>query len=99
MAAENRRMSHRVVGDLGEAVIPEFINPHQDDRLIITTRTGSRTEHLGRRWSYTFQLEAFTQAVRTGRPAPTNAVDAVATMRLIDDCYQAMGLHPRPRQE
>jgi predicted dehydrogenase len=90
-------MSHRVVGDLGEAFIPEFINVHRDDRLIITTRTGSRTEHLGTTSTYRYQLTAFTRAVRTGRPAPTDAVDAVATMRLIDDCYRAIGLQPRPR--
>ena len=48
------------------------------------------------RSSYTYQLEAFTTAVRTGVPARTDAADAVRTMRLIDTCYEAVGLTPRP---
>lgn len=101
MAATGWQMSHRVVGELGEAVIPEFINAHQDDRLLVTTHGGvrpaCRTEHLGKTSSYTHQLRAFTAAVRTGQPAPTDAVDALATMQLIDNCYLAAGLQPRPR--
>ncbi|HET7398136.1 MAG TPA: Gfo/Idh/MocA family oxidoreductase [Intrasporangium sp.] len=96
MASDHHQMSHRLVGTSGEAVIKDFVNPHHDDRLVVTTRTGSRTEHLGRRSSYTYQLEAFTRAVRTGVRARTDATDAVKTMRLIDQCYEAVGLHPRP---
>jgi len=96
MASDHHQMSHRLVGTAGEAVITDFVNPHNDDRLIVTTSEGSRTEHLGRRSSYTYQLEAFTTAVRTGVPARTDAADAVRTMRLIDECYEAIGLPPRP---
>jgi predicted dehydrogenase len=97
MASPTRQMSHRIIGDQGEAIIPEYINVHEDDRVIVKTGEGTRTEHLGNKSSYTHQLEAFTRAVRTGQPAPTDAADALATMRLIDDCYQAIGLQPRPR--
>ena len=97
MASPTQQMSHRLIGDQGEAVITEFVNSDNDDRLIVTTSEGTRTEHLGNKSSYTHQLEAFTRAVRTGRPARTDAADALATMRLIDDCYQAIGLQPRPR--
>ncbi|WP_034805219.1 Gfo/Idh/MocA family protein [Intrasporangium oryzae] len=96
MASDHHQMSHRLIGTAGEAVIADFVNPHNDDRLIVTTSKGSRTEHLGTRSSYTYQLEAFTTAVRTGVPAPTDAADAVRTMRLIDQCYEAVGLQPRP---
>ena len=96
MASDHHQMSHRLIGTAGEAVITDFVNPHNDDRLIVSTTKGTRTEHLGTRSSYAYQLEAFTSAVRTGKPAPTNAADAVKTMRLIDDCYQAIGLQPRP---
>lgn len=89
-------MSHRLIGTNGEAVITDFVNPHHDDRLIVTTQDGGRTEHLGTRSSYTYQLEAFTTAVRTGRPARTDADDAGKTMSLIDMCYQAAGMQPRP---
>jgi len=76
-------------------VITDFVNPHNDDRLIVTTKAGSRTEHLGNRSSYTYQLETFANAVRTGKPARTDADDAVKTMSLIDKCYQAVGMQPR----
>ncbi|HET9021841.1 MAG TPA: Gfo/Idh/MocA family oxidoreductase [Ornithinibacter sp.] len=99
MAADHHRMSHRLVGTAGEAVITDFVNPHLDDRLVVTTEAGTRTEHLGTRSSYTYQLEAFTTAVRTGvpAPAPVDAAEAVRTMRLIDQCYEASGMQPRPR--
>ena len=99
MASDHHQMSHRLVGTLGEAVITDFVNPHLDDRLVVTTQHGTRTEHLGTRSSYTYQLEAFTTVVRTGvpAPAPVGADDAVATMRLIDQCYEASGMLPRPR--
>ena len=96
MASEHHQMSHRLVGTAGEAVITDFVNPHDDDRLTVSTSKGSRTEHLGRRSSYTYQLEAFTTAVRSGVPARTDAADAVRTMHLIDQCYEAVGLQPRP---
>ena len=91
MASDHHQMSHRLIGSAGEAVITDFVNPHNDDRLIVTTKDGTRTEHLGKRSSYTYQLEAFTTAIRTGTPARTDAADAVRTMRLIDKCYEAIG--------
>ncbi len=99
MASDHHQMSHRLVGTAGEAVINDFVNPHVDDRLVVTTEDGTRTEHLGTRSSYTYQLEAFTAAVRTGvpAPAPVDAANALLTMRLIDQCYEASGMQPRPR--
>lgn len=96
MASDHHQMSHRLIGSEGEAVIKDFVNPHNDDRLVVTTAGGTRTEHLGNRSSYTYQLETFTTAVRSGVPARTDAADAVRTMRLIDQCYQAIGVEPRP---
>ena len=96
MASDHHQMSDRLIGSTGEAVITDFVNPHNDDRLIVTTKDGTRTEHLGNRSSYTYQLEAFTAAIRTGVPARTDAADAVRTMRLIDECYRRAGFTPRP---
>ncbi|WP_260439851.1 Gfo/Idh/MocA family protein [Humibacillus xanthopallidus] len=96
MASDHHQMSHRLIGTAGEAVITDFVNPHNDDRLIVTTTKGTRTERLGTRSSYTYQLEALTTAIRTGVPARTDAADAVRTMRLIDQCYKAIGMTPRP---
>ncbi|MEU4233592.1 Gfo/Idh/MocA family oxidoreductase [Nonomuraea sp. NPDC026600] len=96
MAYGEVEMTFRVVGTEGEAVAHNFVLPHVDDRLSVTTRSGSRVETLGRRSSYTYQLEAFASAVRGGTPLPIDSHDAVSNMRLIDACYQAAGMPPRP---
>lgn len=97
MAGEAREMTYRIVGSSGAAMVANFVLPHLDDRLFVTTAVGDRVEHLGTRSSYTYQLEAFTAFVREGVPMPTDSDDAVATMRLIDQCYGAIGLQRRPR--
>jgi predicted dehydrogenase len=89
--------SYRLVGADGHAYAPEFARPHLDDTIEVTTPRGSRVEELGRRSSYTYQLEALAAHLREGTPLLTDADDAVATMELIDATYRAAGLAPRPR--
>jgi predicted dehydrogenase len=96
MTATHRDFSCRLVGSRATAHAPSFALPHLDDRVEISGPDGERTEHLGTRSSYTYQLEALTRTVRAGEPFPTDADDAVATMGLIDACYRAAGLAPRP---
>ena len=97
MDSDELRFTCRVVGSRGEATAANFVQPHIDDRVTVTTPAGRRVEELGRRSSYTFQLEAFAAHLRDGAALPTGADDAVATMELIDDCYRAAGFAPRPR--
>jgi predicted dehydrogenase len=97
MASDRRQMTYRVVGSRGEALVANFVEPHRDDRLIIRTSAGEVVERHGTRSSYTYQLEAFVRAVRDGASLPVDVDDAVTNMRLIDACYVAAGLHPRPR--
>jgi len=97
MASDRRQMTYRVVGSRGEAVVTNFVEPHLDDRLIIQTPSGRHVERHGTRSSYTYQLEAFARAVREDAPLPLDVDDAVTNMRLIDACYVAAGLQPRPR--
>jgi predicted dehydrogenase len=97
MAGEGVRMTCRVVGDRGEATAANFALPTMDDRVTITTPGGRRVEHLGRRPTYTYQLEALRAHLRDGAPLPIDADDALATMELIDACYHAAGFQPRPR--
>ncbi|SDN97071.1 Gfo/Idh/MocA family protein [Geodermatophilus sp. DSM 45219] len=97
MVHPDRDFSLRVVGTRGEASAPAFVEPNRDDRVLVRTAAGERTEHLGTRSSYTYQLEAFAAAVRGGPPVPTGPDDAVATMTLVDRCYLLAGLPPRPR--
>jgi predicted dehydrogenase len=97
MAYDELEMSIRIVGSLGEATAPNFVLPQRDDRVVVRTADGERTERLGTRSSYTYQLEAFAARVREGTPLPLDADDAVATMELIDASYRAAGFEPRPR--
>ncbi|MFD3930860.1 Gfo/Idh/MocA family protein [Streptomyces sp. NPDC058614] len=97
MAYDELEMSCRIVGSRGEATAPNFVLPHLDDRVVVRTGDGERTERLGTRSSYTYQLEAFAARVREGVPLPLDADDALATMTLIDECYRAAGFEPRPR--
>jgi predicted dehydrogenase len=96
MASDHWDMSYRIIGSRGEATALNFVQPHLDDRVIIRTPNGERVEHLGTRSSYTYQLEAFAAAVTGVSPVPIDADDALENMRLIDACYAAAGLHPRP---
>ena len=97
MAGKEPELTYRIIGSRGEAVIPNYILPHLDDRVIVTTADGERVEHLGTRSSYTYQLDAFTAFVRDGIPMPTDSNDAVVTMGMIDEVYTLIGLGPRPR--
>jgi len=97
MAGEKQQLTYQIVGRRGEATVANFILPHLDDRLLVKTDAGERVEHLGTRSSYTYQLEAFIASIREGVRMPTDSDDAVVTMRLIDECYRALGLEPRPR--
>ena len=98
MAHPRFEMTLHVTGSRGEATVQDFVQPHKDDRVLIRTGADSRTEHLGTRSSYIYQLEALIAALRGGAPMPIDTDDAVATARLIDSCYRAAGLPLRPRK-
>jgi predicted dehydrogenase len=97
MAYDKLEMSCRIVGSRGGARAPNFVLPQMDDRIVVRTAQGERTERLGTRSSYTYQLAAFAARVREGAALPLDADDAVATMTLIDASYRAAGFGPRPR--
>ncbi|MFC9682327.1 Gfo/Idh/MocA family protein [Streptomyces sp. NPDC056948] len=97
MAYDGLDMSIRIVGSRGEATAANFVLPQLDDRIVVRTPEGERTERLGTRSSYTYQLEAFAARVREGAPLPLDADDAVTTMELIDAFYRKAGFDPRPR--
>lgn len=66
MAYDGLEMSCRIIGSRGEVLAPNFVLPHRDDRVVVRTGDGERTERLGTRSSYTYQLEAFADRVRGG---------------------------------
>lgn len=96
MAGVTRSATLRLIGTRGEATATEFVEPHLDDRVIVQKDGREHTEHLGTRSTYRYQLDAFLAAVASeDRSVATDMDDAVANMRLIDQCYIAAGLPPR----
>ena len=96
MAADVWDFGLTITGTEGEIHLDEFLRPHLDDRITITTDAGQEVERLGRRSSYTYQLEAFARAVRGGERPVTDADFAVTMAETIDAAYAAAGL---PRRE
>ncbi|MEQ3552765.1 Gfo/Idh/MocA family oxidoreductase [Pseudonocardia nematodicida] len=99
MAADGWTVTARVVGDRGAVTACNVVLPTRDDRILVETGGRPRTEHLGTRPTYTFQLEALRAHLRTGAPFPVDLDDALATAELIDAVYRYAGLEPRPRRE
>jgi len=90
MNAEDRQMVWTVIGTAATAVVPAFAVPHLD------TRDGSTEEEtLGDHTSYTYQLAALADTLRTGAEFLIDVDDSVANAELIDDVYRSAGLSPR----
>ncbi len=84
-----------VVGDRGTMTALNPVIPQVWHRLTVTIDGQKRSETFEKRSTYSFQLEAFAQAVRGGGPVLTGPDDAIANMRLIDAVYRAAGMQPR----
>ena len=99
MAYAGRNFALTVTGSRGSVECPVFAVPHEDDTLV-WRRPGhdAVVEHLGRRTSYTYQLEAFAAAVRSGGPVVTDVDFSVANMTMVDAAYVMAGMDPRPSQ-
>jgi predicted dehydrogenase len=95
MVADDYSFTLRIVGTKGDALVHNFIKPHDDDRLTINTADGTVVERLGTRPSYTYQLEAFAAHVQHGAPLPLDTADAVENMAYVDAAYRAAGMTPR----
>jgi predicted dehydrogenase len=85
----------RVVGVDGSITAHNPLAPHLGHALVVETGTGRTKETVDGDTTYAHQLRAFVGAVLDGGPLPTGGVDAVATMRVIEDCYTAAGLPAR----
>ncbi|MGD9573695.1 MAG: Gfo/Idh/MocA family protein [Thermoleophilia bacterium] len=97
MAAADRRFTCRITGTRGEVLAHNYLLPHRDDRITVTTPDGARDEHVGTRSTYLYQLEAFRAHLRVGAPYPLDVDDAVANAELVDAVYTAAGFPLRPR--
>jgi len=87
----------RVTGDAGTMRVTNPLAPQRDGASLTVESSGERrTVESDRTTTYYHQLVAFRDAVEHDAPFPTTAEDAVRNMEVIDDCYRAAGLEPRP---
>ena len=89
------KIAARAIGEHGEMSVINPLAPQLWHRLSVRTKEGKRVEHLTRRHTYDYQLDAFTAAVLRGEPVLTPPADSIANMTVIDDIYRAAGLSPR----
>lgn len=90
----------RVAGEHGTMTATNPLAPQHGNSMIVVD-LGDRVWFRPAEASSTYvhQLVAFRDAVVHGAPFPTTADDGVRTMEIIDACYRAAGLEPRPRRE
>lgn len=87
------RQTAQLTGERGTLAIEGFVHPQRGNRLVLSVDGRDRVERVaGRPTSYAAQLAAFVAAIADQAPYPTDVSDAIATMQIIDACYQAAGL-------
>jgi predicted dehydrogenase len=89
------RFSAHVDGTSGRMRVTNYIAPQFFNRLSVTVDGHTSHTRVRGEATYDAQLRAFAGAVRGQGGNLTPPDDAVATMRLIDDCYRAAGLPVR----
>jgi predicted dehydrogenase len=89
------RLQVVVRGERGELRVFNPLAPHFYHRLRLRTPDGTNTERVAGDATYTHQLRAFVDAVRTRHVPPTDPADAIANMRVIDAVYEKAGLPRR----
>jgi predicted dehydrogenase len=85
-----------VRGSRGTLHVDNPLAPQHGASLVVEADGGREEHDVSRDTTYHHQLLAFRDAVELGAPFPTTVADGVATMELIDACYQAAGMRPRP---
>ncbi len=85
----------RVTGDRGELRVVNPIAPQTFSWLTVRSGGRRRREFVSRRPTYSYQLDAFVEAIQGGAPVLTPPADAVANMTVIDAVYRAAKMHPR----
>lgn len=85
----------RVLGSAGRMKVRMPYAPQNKGRITVDGPGLRLREKADATASYTFQLEAFRDAVVAGGPNPTDSAAAVETMQTIDDIYRSAGMEPR----
>lgn len=85
----------KVTGAGGTMMVNNPVAPHMGSSIEITLGGKTTTQPFDKRPSYSYQLDAFIDAVENGTEPLTGPDDAVKQMELIDRCYEAAGLKLR----
>jgi predicted dehydrogenase len=85
-----------VFGSDGRMLVTNPIAPQSGTHLVVETSAGTETIDVERSSTYDHQLVAFRDAVERGVVPPTTGAEPIANMVVIDACYRAAGLRPRP---
>ena len=85
----------RITGELGVLTVRSPYHPHLRGRLAIKSAAGTRIERTERRSTYSYQLQAFRDAIQGDRPVETGVEAAVEHMRTLDAIYRRAGVRPR----
>ena len=94
---DENEVSLRVAGELGVMVAANPLAPQFGGAEIrIETADGTATHEVDDSSTYFHQLVAFRDAIVDGASFPTTADDGVRNMEIVDACYRAAGLEPRP---
>jgi len=87
----------KVIGELGTMLATNPLAPQNGGAAItVDTADGVDTHEVDDSATYFHQLVAFRDAIVDGVPFPTTADDGVRNMEIVDACYRAAGLEPRP---
>ena len=86
----------RVTGERGTMTATNPLAPQRGAQLTVETADGIETHDVATSATYYHQLVAFRDAIVDGTPFPTTAHDGVRNMEIVDACYRAAGLEPRP---
>ncbi|MGB8684401.1 MAG: Gfo/Idh/MocA family oxidoreductase [Candidatus Binatus sp.] len=82
-------------GERGDLRVINPIAPQRGHQLTLKTASGEKTETVPGDTTFTHQLRAFVKAVRGEAKFPTDGVEGIINMRVIDEVYRAAGLPPR----
>jgi predicted dehydrogenase len=84
-----------LAGERGYVRIDNPLLPQERHAIEFELDGKWKSVSVSRRTTYSFQLQAFRDAVVDGARLPTGGRDAIANMRAIDAIYSAAGLPPR----
>lgn len=100
MIAKGDKVDARLVvrGSAGEMVVYNPLCPQSGASIKVTTDDGTTLHEVSSSSTYFHQLVAFRNAIVDGTPFPTTVEDGVRNMAIIDACYTAAGLEPRPAE-